>query len=257
MTRHSPLITLWVALICCSVSEGYRSPPAAPNSRTLQNEIQLAPPQLAPVPSPSTPPFYPHMPDCELRTLSMLGWQQAFNASGYSITAELPANCSSDTWQSLNCLSFMTKLTLTGSLPDLPDSWAVNGSFPALQAMNFSTSSLAGSLPSSWANPTAFPRLSLLNFSSTQLSGTLPTSWGQAGVFAALTELHLAQVNITGRIVQCHRQKCSSCVFACNMFPQVLCQIHRLHSPCHNTTHIYTTVCICICIYIYICLYCI
>ena len=80
--------------------------------------------------------------DCELATLQMLGWQQAYNPSGYSINTKLPSNCSLDTWQSLGCLQSLTNLTLTGSLPGLPDSWAHDGSFSTLQTMNFSLSGL-------------------------------------------------------------------------------------------------------------------
>lgn len=91
---------------------------------------------------------------------------------------------------------------MTGSLPDLPDSWADNGSFPALQIINFTgpAGNIAGSLPSSWAAPTAFPELQVLNLSTTQLSGTLPPEWGQPGALSALSELHLAGAYLTGHM---------------------------------------------------------
>ena len=123
--------------------------------------------------------------DCELSTLQTLGWQQAYNPSGYSIDTNLPSNCSLDTWQSLGCLQSLTNLTLTGSLLSLPDSWARDGSFPALQTLNFSLSGLTGSLPDSWAQASAFPALQTMNFSVTSLTGTLPTSW--AGAAPSLT----------------------------------------------------------------------
>jgi len=99
--------------------------------------------------------------------------------------------------QALGCLKSLVNLTLTGQLPDLPDSWAGNGSFPALQTMNFSSSSVAGLLPSIWAVGTVFPELTVLNLSSTQLSGTLPTEWGQSHGFPKLVKLDLGFINIT------------------------------------------------------------
>lgn len=136
--------------------------------------------------------------DCELSTLQTLGWRQVYNPSGYSIDTKLPANCSLDTWQSLGCLQSLTNLTLTGSLPGLPDAWAHDGSFPALQILNFSLSGLTGSLPDSWAQASAFPALQTMNFSVTSLTGTLPTSWAESSAFPNLTALYLQQTNITG-----------------------------------------------------------
>lgn len=195
MKSSSWLITLSAMLHCSNHVAGYQLPSAAISQQRhiLQSSEQAAL---------STPSALSTMPDCELRVLTMLGWQTAYNAGGYSIMAELPTNCTSDVWQSLGCLKHVTNITLTGSLPDLPDSWAANESFPVLEVMNFSTSSLAGSLPPAWASTTAFPDLKVLDFSSTQLSGTLPVTWGQPAVFGALAELHLAQVSITGRSMQ-------------------------------------------------------
>ncbi len=68
-------------------------------------------------------------PDCELSILARLGQNQAYNASGYTINTELPANFTADAWQSLGCLSSLTSINLTGSMPDLPESWADNGNF--------------------------------------------------------------------------------------------------------------------------------
>ncbi len=131
----------------------------------------------------------PSSGSCELQVLQLLGWQQAYNASGYFIETELPSNCSVSTWGALGCLQSLVSLTLTGKMPDLPDSWAVNGSFPALQVMNLSGppgNPLAGSLPSSWAAPVAFPELQILNLSDSQVSGTLRMGpygavWGRMG----------------------------------------------------------------------------
>lgn len=134
----------------------------------------------------------------ELDLLTTLGWQHVYDPSGYSINASLPDNCSLFTWLSLGSLHTVTNLTLNGNLPDLPDSWASNGSFPSLLAMNFSETDLGGSLPSSWSSSSAFPQLSTLSFNATHLSGTLSDAWGQPGSFSKLTELYLDHTNITG-----------------------------------------------------------
>jgi len=139
----------------------------------------------------------------------LFGWHQAYNPSGYSIDTNLPSNCSLDTWRSLGCLQSLTNLTLTGSLPGLPDSWAGNGSFPTLQTMNFSMSGLTGSLPNSWAQPSAFPALQTMNFSVTSLTGTLPISWAESSAFPNLTALYLQQTNITGHSVCLCFGKCT------------------------------------------------
>lgn len=138
--------------------------------------------------------------DCEQHILQRLGWQHAYNSGGYSLTAELPQNCSIDIWQSLGCLISVTNITLTGSLPVLPDSWASNGSFPYLLALNLSTTKLSGTLPSAWSNPTAFPRLQMLNLSNTDLTGTLPETWANAGALSQLADLHLASTKLTGPV---------------------------------------------------------
>jgi len=122
-------------IACQTLPKPLSSPVAAANQGQLSHAMSMAPvSQLAAAPSPSA-----SIPDCEHKVLQLLGWQQAYNPSGYSINAELPSNCSLQTWQSLNCLKSLTNLTLTGSLFNLPDAWATNGSFPALHAVNFST----------------------------------------------------------------------------------------------------------------------
>ncbi len=159
----------------------------------------------------------------ELQVLSQLGWQSYYDPSGYSVVTELPSNITSNTWHSLGCLQSLTNLTLTGSLPDLPDSWAANGSFPALQVMNFSLASLAGSLPSIWAQDTAFPQLQTMNLSMTQLSGTLPTAWRQRGAFPSLLALYLHQTNITGLLFRTTPSASLYCICASTVQPLVVC----------------------------------
>lgn len=138
---------------------------------------------------------------CELRLLDVLGWQQAYNPTGYSISTQLPANLTADSWRSLGCLQSLTNLTLTGSTPNLPDAWGDNSSFPRLQSLTLATSGLAGSLPISWHQPAAFPNLKALNLSFTQLSGTLPASWAQPNAFPALLELDLSATAIHGTVL--------------------------------------------------------
>ena len=169
---------------------------AAPTNSVPGQEAEESP-SLA-VMSPTAEPSASN--SCELHVLQLLGWQQAFNASGYVIDAELPSNCSASTWQALGCLQSVVSLTLTGTLPSLPDAWAANGSFPYLQVLNFSgyAANLAGQLPSSWADSSAFPNLQILDLSTTQISGTLPATWGQIGAMPALSELYLAGTNMTG-----------------------------------------------------------
>lgn len=186
-----------LCLLCiCMKALAYVATAATPSSNVTSAQ-NISPSDIAsmiaPAPSPGSA-----LPSCEIGVLTNLGWQQAFNQAGYAINAELPSNCSLSTWQSLSCLQHLTNLTLIGSLPDLPDSWGANDSFPALQALNVSTASLAGPLPSSWAQGTAFAALLTMNLSMTQLSGTLPTTWSQSSAFPSLTEIYLHQTNIRG-----------------------------------------------------------
>ena len=146
----------------------------------------------------------PELSSCEVGVLTRLGWEQAYNPAGYSVQAELPSNCSLGTWRSLGCLASLTSLTLYGSLPDWPDSWAATGSFPALRALYLVDAELAGSLPDSWAEPSGFPVLQVLNLTGTQLAGCLPASWGRPGAFGKLTELYVQDAPITG-------EQCAAC----------------------------------------------
>ena len=139
-------------------------------------------------------------PSCEQHLLGLLGWQSAYDPAGYVISTDLPGNLTADSWSSLGCLRSLTHLTLTGSIPDLPDAWATNGSFPVLQSLNFAASNIAGSLPDSWGQLNAFQKLQALNLSFTHLSGTLPATWAQPEAFPALTELDLSATSINGRI---------------------------------------------------------
>ena len=134
----------------------------------------------------------------ELDVLTSLGWQKAYHKGGYALNTRLPPNCSLATWQSLSCLSTVVNLTLTGSLPQLPDQWGLNGSFSSLYFLVVTDAHLTGSLPASWSNPAAFPQLQGLNFSSTQLSGSLPTEWAKADAFHNLAQLHIDAAKITG-----------------------------------------------------------
>ncbi len=174
--------------------------------------------------------------DCEQDVLGLLGWQQMYDPAGYTIQAVLPLNCSTETWQAMGCLKSLVNLTLTGHLPDLPDSWAGNGSFPVLQTMNFSSSSVAGSLPSIWAVDTAFPKLRVLNLSSTQLFGTLPTEWGQSHAFPKLVKLDLGGVNVTQVGDHC----CSYKTCTMSKVSHIMC-----HSPGLLPTTICNTWCAC------------
>ena len=124
---------------------------------------------------PAAPSDVPQMLSCEMRVLSTLGRQQAYSSNGYSVDALLPANCTTDIWQSLGCLQSLTNLTLRGNLShlQLPGSWAAAGGFPALVSLNLSATALAGSLPSSWAGPHAFSQLRVLSLVSTQVTGDL------------------------------------------------------------------------------------
>ena len=122
-----------------------------PQPPGTSNASQLSPTKLAPFPNSGL--------TCELEVLNQLGWQHLYSLSGYSISASLPFNCSSHTWQSLGCLTALTNFTLTGSLPSLPNSWATNNSFSSLQALDLSQAQLNGTLPASWGSASCFPRL--------------------------------------------------------------------------------------------------
>ncbi len=190
---------------CQMIPMPLSSPVAAANQGQLPHAMAIAPvPQLASANSPSDAPAESASePDCEHKVLQLLGWQQAYDPTGYSINAELPPNCSLQTWQSLGCLKSLTNLTLTGSLFNLPDAWATNGSFLTLQAVNLSTAQLGGPLPDTWGQGAASPQLRLLNLSTTELSGTLPAAWAQTGAFSQLVELHLDATNISGIVLLC------------------------------------------------------
>ena len=199
LAAHILLFVSWCSIACCAF-------PITRNS-TLR---ATAPTTVTPAQTPAlSPAFGPLASDCEHNTLRLLGWQQAYCPHGYTINTQLPSNCSAAIWQGLGCLKTLTNLTLTGSLPDLPDAWGANDSFPALQAINFSSASLAGTLPSSWALDMALPQLQMMDFSMTQLSGQLPSIWGQRGAFKQLKALHLSQVSIVGESASLARLCCS------------------------------------------------
>ena len=112
----------------------------------------------------------------ELHLLTQLGWQDVYDPSGYSFNGTLPSSCSVSTWEALGGLHSLVNLTLTGNLPDLPDSWADDGAFPALQSIVFATANLTGTLPAIWGQSSAFAALKVLNLSATHLSGSLPAT---------------------------------------------------------------------------------
>ena len=191
--RKLPLLFVFLHIHIIRIIHG--ESPAAPASTPL-DEV-AAGRQGSPLPAPS-----PEQPDCEHQILESLGWQSFYNSTGYSISTTLPSNLSLETWQSLRCLQSLTNLTLTGNIPNLPDTWASNGSFPVLQSINFSTAVLTSTLPSSWSSQAAFPQLRTLNFSATQLSGSLPESWAAPDALPMLTELYLHQTDITGNALR-------------------------------------------------------
>ena len=56
----------------------------------------------------------------------------------------------------------------------LPDEWAVNGSFPALQELNLAINRLSGSLPASYLSASPFPYLRWIILAGNELAGTIP-----------------------------------------------------------------------------------
>lgn len=136
----------------------------------------------------------------EHQLLTQLGWQDVYDPSGYSIDGTLPSSCSVSTWEALGGLHAVVNLTLTGNLPDLPNCWADDGAFPALQSIVFATANLTGTLPAIWGQSPAFTALKVLNLSATHLSGTLPAAWGDSGAFPALEQLLLWGTNLIGSL---------------------------------------------------------
>ncbi|KAL3162737.1 hypothetical protein ABBQ38_008558 [Trebouxia sp. C0009 RCD-2024] len=68
----------------------------------------MATSELAPAPAPALGQLTVALPTCELSMLTLLGQQEFYNASGYSITTELPDNLAPEAWQSLGCLKSVT-----------------------------------------------------------------------------------------------------------------------------------------------------
>ena len=182
----------WAACIACQASIPSTDLQRSRSTRILQKAA-------------SSPHFDPVAAthSCELRLLDVLGWQSAYNPAGYSISTQVPANLSAQSWESLGCLQSLTNLTLTGSMPHLPHAWGDSTSFPSLQSLTLAASGLAGSLPVSWHQPAAFPNLKTLNLSFTQLTGTLPASWAQPNAFPALLELDLSATALNGIVLAC------------------------------------------------------
>ncbi len=205
-------------IACCATASSPSTSGSTP--RAIAPSASTPASNLAP---PLSPASGPSAPDCKLNTLTLLGWEQAYSPQGYTINTQLPSNCSSATWQGLRNL---TKLTMTGHLPNLTNAWGTNDSFPALQAMKFSSATLAGTLPSSWAQDMAFPQLQTVYFSKTQLSGPLPATWGQTGAFQQLKVLHLINVNIAGDTVH----ECLACI-CCTLVSMLGNQYSQICEP--------------------------
>ena len=146
-------ICMFVLLSACRQAASAQPPLQSPGSQQsgTSNASQLLPTELAPSQNSGL--------TCELEVMNQLGWQHLYSPRGYSVNASLPSNCSSHIWQSLGCLTALTNLTLTGSLPSLPDSWAANNSFSSLQALDLSQAQLNGTLPAGWGSASSFPRL--------------------------------------------------------------------------------------------------
>ena len=128
VSHHWTLSACILLLVCVrTVSATAADPPHSAAGNETFNFTDLAP-----APAPFAQSF---VTDCELHILNLLGWQQVYDPKGYTLAEEMPSNCSMSTWQSLGCLKALQNLTLTGSLLDLPDSWADTESFPALETL--------------------------------------------------------------------------------------------------------------------------
>jgi hypothetical protein len=91
---------------------------------------------------------YDSSADCEKHTLAALTQSAAFNASGYTLSITWQSSFD-PVWQSLSCLNALTSMSITGPLPQLPDSWSTNGSFMALQSLDLAGGNLSGMLAAS------------------------------------------------------------------------------------------------------------
>ncbi|DBB02052.1 TPA: hypothetical protein ACH3X1_000627 [Trebouxia sp. C0004] len=126
-----------------------------------------------------------------------LGKQEAYSSKGYSLDLVWQPDYNMY-WNSLGCLHSLVSVNINGKLPNLPAAWAETRSFPLLQSLDLSQSTLQGSLPPEWGQPQAFLSLMLLNASFTQLTGPLPSAWGSPDAFLKLTNLSLVHTDITG-----------------------------------------------------------
>ena len=94
---------------------------------------------------------YDFSADCENHTLAAINQSAAFEASGYTLSIIWQSSFD-PVWQSLSCLKTLTSLSISGPLPQLPDSWSTNGSFMALQSLDLAGGNLLGMLsPTSWS----------------------------------------------------------------------------------------------------------
>ncbi len=69
----------------------------------------------------------PHLPFC-----AGLGKQEAYISTGYGLSIVWQPDYNIY-WNSLGCLDSLVSLNISGTLPNLPTTWAENGSFPLLQ----------------------------------------------------------------------------------------------------------------------------
>ena len=58
----------------------------------------------------------------------------------------------------------------------LPDEWATNGSFPALQVLNLAVNRLSGNLPASYLSGSPFQSLQYIVLAGNELAGTIPAA---------------------------------------------------------------------------------
>ena len=140
---------------------------------------------------------YDSSADCENHTLAALNQSAAFDASGYPLNITWQASFD-PVWQSLSCLNALTSLSITGPLPQLPDSWSTNGSFLALQSLDLASGNLFSMLAAN-CYPHLGPCLTcVINPCQIMCAGTLPAIWGSGGAFPALRYLGLQHSTISG-----------------------------------------------------------
>lgn len=155
---------------------------------------------------------YDSSADCENHTLAALNQSAAFNVSGYALSITWQPSFD-PVWQSLTCLNALTSLSITGPLPQLPDSWSTNGSFTALQSLDLAGGDLLGMLAAS-RHPHPGPCLTCVIMSST--SHSIQLAFAMCLLCCAAALACIADCMTTARL--CTRRRCphqtqvSSCV---------------------------------------------